>query len=181
MSLLILRSPTSQLILQPFCRFTYITAHSPTLMLVHLRHSSFSNHSFASPTSQAIHLIHLVSRPCSYLMCPLFYCSKYGNPSSTLAVSVPITITIKLGFVSVNGPRESYFVDAWTLPVCVAWLSTPTGAQGRRSARNSFSEDITMYQRRFSRPENLTECPVLTQSLTNRCFKNLLLESVPIA
>ena len=44
-------SPTSQLILQPFPRFTYVTAHSPTLTLLHLRHSSFSNPSFASPTS----------------------------------------------------------------------------------------------------------------------------------
>ena len=32
--------------------------------------------------------------------------------SSTLAVSVPINISIKFGFVSVNGPRETYFVDA---------------------------------------------------------------------
>ena len=32
--------------------------------------------------------------------------------SSTLAVSVPINLSIKLSFVSVNGPRETYFVDA---------------------------------------------------------------------
>ena len=32
--------------------------------------------------------------------------------SSTLGVSVPIILSIKLGFVSVNGPRETYFVDA---------------------------------------------------------------------
>ena len=32
--------------------------------------------------------------------------------SSTLAVSVSINLSIKLGFVSVNGPRETYFVDA---------------------------------------------------------------------
>ena len=32
--------------------------------------------------------------------------------SSTLAVSVPIIFSIKLGFVSVNGPRETYFVGA---------------------------------------------------------------------
>ena len=38
-------------------------AHSPTLTLLHIRHSSFSNASFASPTSQALHLIHLASRP----------------------------------------------------------------------------------------------------------------------
>ena len=51
-------SPTTRLILQPFRRFTYVTAHSPTLPLHHLRHSSFSNPSFASPTSQALHLSH---------------------------------------------------------------------------------------------------------------------------
>ena len=55
-------SPMSQLILQPFHHFTYITAHFPTLLLLHLHHSSFSNPSFAS-TSQALHLIHLASHP----------------------------------------------------------------------------------------------------------------------
>ena len=34
-----------------------------------------------------------------------------GN-SSTLAVSFSINLSIKLGFVSVNGKRETYFVDA---------------------------------------------------------------------
>ena len=63
-SILYVTSPTSQLILQPFRRFTYVTAHSPILPLLHLRHSSFSNHSFASPTSQSLPLIHLASRPC---------------------------------------------------------------------------------------------------------------------
>ena len=43
--------------------FTYVTAHSPTNPLLHLRHSSFSNSSFASSTSQALHLRHLASRP----------------------------------------------------------------------------------------------------------------------
>ena len=56
-------SPTSQLNFQPFRRFTYVTAHSPTLPLLHLRHCSLSNPSFASPTSQDFHLIHLASRP----------------------------------------------------------------------------------------------------------------------
>ena len=31
--------------------------------------------------------------------------------SSTLAVSVPINLSIKLVFASVNGPKETYFVD----------------------------------------------------------------------
>ena len=57
-------SHMSQLILQPLRRFTYVTVHSPTLPLLHLRHSSFPNPSFASPTSQALHLVHLASRPC---------------------------------------------------------------------------------------------------------------------
>ena len=57
-------SPTSQLILQPFRRFTYVTTHSPTLPLLHLSHSSFSNPYFTSPTSQALHLRHLAIRPC---------------------------------------------------------------------------------------------------------------------
>ena len=37
-----------------FRRFTYVIAHSPTLPLLYLRHSSFSNPSVASPTSQFI-------------------------------------------------------------------------------------------------------------------------------
>ena len=57
--------PTSQLILQPLRCFTYVTVHSPTLPLLHLRYSTFSNPSFASPTSQDYHLRHLTSRPCS--------------------------------------------------------------------------------------------------------------------
>ena len=65
--------PTSQLILQPFRRFTYVTLHSPAVPLLHQRHSSFSNPSFASSTSQALHLRHLGSRPCceysSILLC----------------------------------------------------------------------------------------------------------------
>ena len=32
--------------------------------------------------------------------------------SSTLAVSVPINLSIKLGFVSLNDHRETYFVEA---------------------------------------------------------------------
>ena len=46
--------PTSRLNLQPFCRFTYVTAHSPTLLSLYLRHNSFFNPSVALPTSQLI-------------------------------------------------------------------------------------------------------------------------------
>ena len=57
--------------------------HSPTLTLLHLRHSSFFNPSFphlrhssfynlsvASLTSQALHLRHLASRPCYFVTLP---------------------------------------------------------------------------------------------------------------
>ena len=43
--------PTSQLILQPLHRFTYVIAHSPILPTLYLRHSSFYSPSVASPTS----------------------------------------------------------------------------------------------------------------------------------
>ena len=79
-------SPKLQLILQPFRRFTYITAHSPTLPLLHLRHSSFSNPSFSSPKSQDFHLCHLASRPCS-MCCNRWgqghFCKRCSNSSST--------------------------------------------------------------------------------------------------
>ena len=66
-------SQTSLLILQPFRRCTYVTAHSSTVPLFHQCHSSFSNTSFASPMSQTLHLCHLASSPCyefsSILLC----------------------------------------------------------------------------------------------------------------
>ena len=43
--------------------YSHSKAHSPTLMLLHLHHSSFFNPSFASPTLQSLHLIHLASCP----------------------------------------------------------------------------------------------------------------------
>ena len=64
-SKLLVASPTSHLILRYLRRLTYVTAHSSTIPLLHLRHSSFSNPSFASPTSQDFHLRHLASRPSS--------------------------------------------------------------------------------------------------------------------
>ena len=32
--------------------------------------------------------------------------------SSTLGVTIPINLSIKLGFISVNDHRETYFLDA---------------------------------------------------------------------
>ena len=81
-------SPTSQLILQPFRRYIYVTAHSPTLTLLDLRHRSFSNPSFASPTSQALHLIHLMSRAHSPTFPSLHLRhNSFSNPSVALSTS----------------------------------------------------------------------------------------------
>ena len=87
------------LILQASRRFTYVTAHSPTL-----RHfTSVTAHSptlpFALPTSQLIpqpffrfsyvtgfHLRHLASRPCQYHFfgqISVNHCSLVGNTSTT--------------------------------------------------------------------------------------------------
>ena len=45
--------------------------------------------------------------------------------SSTLALYVQINLSIKLDLVSVNGPREIYFVDALRADPVVQWLSYP--------------------------------------------------------
>ena len=47
-------STLAELILQALRHFTYVTAHSPTLPSLYLRHSSFYNPSVASLTSQLI-------------------------------------------------------------------------------------------------------------------------------
>ena len=80
-------SPTSQLILQPFRRFTYVTAHSTTLPLLQLRLSSFSNPSFASSTSQALHLIHLSSAHSPTFPLLNLRHSSFSNPSVALPTS----------------------------------------------------------------------------------------------
>ena len=46
--------------------------------------------------------------------------------SSTLAVSVPINLSIKLGFVSVNGLRETYFVGGCTYYRMTVWADVHT-------------------------------------------------------
>ena len=88
-------SPTSQLILQSFPCFTYITAHSSTLPLLHLRHSSFSNPSFASPTSQIFTCItwraaHAATQPLWNLYIVLIFvtaCSRHGSPWNMKALT----------------------------------------------------------------------------------------------
>ena len=100
--------PTSQLILQHFRRFTYVTAHSPTLSLLHLRHSSFSNLSFASITSQALHLSHLASRP-------------WFHPIPSITTYLPqiyfsISLYLRLAFLNNSFPQD------FPLNLCISGL-----------------------------------------------------------
>ena len=71
--------------LQAFCHFTYVTAHSPTLPSLYLRHNSFSNHSVASPTSQLIlqHFRHFTYVTTHSPTLPLLHLrhSSFSNPS----------------------------------------------------------------------------------------------------
>ena len=76
------------------CRFTYVTAHSPTLLLLHLHYSTFSNPSVALPKSQLIlqpfccftyitvHSQTLVALPTSQLIFQSFCCFTYVTSSS---------------------------------------------------------------------------------------------------
>ena len=77
--------PTSQLILQPFCRFTYITAHSPNLLSLYLHHSSFSNPSVALPISQLIlqpfHCFTYITNHSPTLLSLYLPHSSFSNPS----------------------------------------------------------------------------------------------------
>ena len=112
-------SPTSQLILQPFRRFTYVTDHSPTMPLIHLRHSSFSNPSFASPTSKALHSLlilqpfrhltyvttHSATLPSLYLRHSSFFNPSVASPTSQFILQ-PF---FRLSYVtssSLNSPGE---------------------------------------------------------------------------
>ena len=68
------------LILQPFCHFTYITTHSPTLPSLYLRQSSFSNPSVASSTSQ-------------FILQP-FFCFSYITSSSLNSWGEPSMVCV---------------------------------------------------------------------------------------
>ena len=97
-------SPTSQLIIQPFHRFTYVTAHSPTLPLLHLRHSSFSNPYVASPTSQLIlqsffRFSYLTGSSFTSPGEPPMVCLAVVNGFSTYREYIDLTCTVLMLFI----------------------------------------------------------------------------------
>ena len=99
-------SPTSQLILQPFPRFTYstsqlilqhfrcftyVTDHSPTSQALHLiEHSSFSNPSLALPTVRHNSFSNpSVASPTSQLILQLFFRLSYVTRFSLTSPGEP--------------------------------------------------------------------------------------------
>ena len=97
------------LIRKPFRHFTYVTTHSPTLPLLHLSHSSFSNPSVVSPTSQLI----LQTLPLLYLRQSSFFkpfcCFTYvtaHSPNPSVALPTLQLILQTLPFLKL---RQSSF------------------------------------------------------------------------
>ena len=123
-------SPTPQLILQPFRRFTYATAHSPTpsfasptsqlcssptFSSLDLRHSSFSNPSVASPTSQLI--------PQTLLLLPLRHSSAHSPTFSSLHIRQS-----SFSNPSVASPMSAHFPTLLLLHLCHSSFSNPSVA-----------------------------------------------------
>ena len=122
-------SPTSQLILQPFRRFTNVTAHTPTLLSLYQRHSSFSNPPVALPTSQ---LILQPFRCFTYITAhfptlPLLHLhhSSFSNPSFTSPTSQALHLIhlasrpwnkLRKHFCS-TGSQPSYRLRCRTCPI----------------------------------------------------------------
>ena len=128
--------PTSQLILQPFRCFTYITAHSPThsvasptsqlilqpIPLLHLRHSSFSNPSVALPTSQ------LILQPI-----PLLHLrhNSFSKPSVTLPTSQLILQPFRcFTYVTVHSPALLSLLLRHRIFTYVTWRAAHDGVYG---------------------------------------------------
>ena len=80
--------PTSQLILQPFRHFTYVTDHSTALPLLHLRHRQLTYVTAHSPTLPPLYIHHSslsnpsVASPTSQFMLQLFFRFSYVTSSS---------------------------------------------------------------------------------------------------
>ena len=146
---LFVTSPTSQLILQHFRRFTYVAAHSPILPWLHLRHSSFFNPSFSSPTSQALHLNHLTSRS-SMTMHFQQLCRK-------LFFSVS-AVTTQLSYVTPLLNHSLLDVSLYFISLCIFWhrylhigggyslgaVESTKMAVGRKSYREGFTVQLTV-------------------------------------
>ena len=131
------------LILQAFRHFTYVTAHSPTLPSIYLRHSSFSNPSVALPTSQLIvHPFHCFTYFTAHSpTLPTLYLrhSSFSNPSVTSPTSQFILQPFfRFSYVtssSLNSPGEPPMARSYRSYLCLVKLSTLVPDVGRQVGR----------------------------------------------
>ena len=89
--------------------FTYIRTHSPTLLSLYLRHSSFSKLFVASPTSQLVlqpfHRLRIIDTKIDKPKAPSFSNSSVALPTSQLILQ-PFCCFI---YVTVHSPTLFYF------------------------------------------------------------------------
>ena len=97
---------------QPFLHFTYVTAHSPTVPSLYLRHSSFYNPSIASLTSK------LILQP--------FFRFSYVTGSSFTSSGEPPMERVKVccakGNVRVNAIRWQVFYSVYEVRTVYKWV-----------------------------------------------------------
>ena len=156
----------SQLILQPFCCFIYVTANSPTLLLPLLRHRiftySFSKLSVTSTTSQLILILqafhhftyvtaHSPTLPSLYLRHSSFSSPPVTSPTSQLILEPFFCFSYFTGFSltspgeppMVSGPSLWFFhlgeeiVIAWTHIGWVRWMFQNLPLPAAQEVRNS--------------------------------------------
>ena len=146
----------SQLILQHLRRFTYVTAHSPTLLSLHLRHSLLSNHSFASPTSQA-ELIHQPFRHFTYvtthsptLLSLYLRHSSFSNPSVALPTSQLILQPFRcFTYVTGHSPTLLSLLLCHRIFTCVTWRAAHAALRYCCWVLRHFLTSYVGHQRRF--------------------------------
>ena len=93
------------LILQPFRHFICITAHSPSLLSLYLRHSTLSNPSIASPMSQ------LIRQP--------FFCFSYITGSSLMSPGELHMFSRAFQYLElqyIKGLKDVQF-SRWSMPI----------------------------------------------------------------
>ena len=98
----------SQLILQPFRRFTYVTAHSPVLPSHHIRHSSFSNYPSLRLRHSSFSKLSLASPMSQHTLQP-FLCFTYVIAHS------PTFPSLNIGHRSFSNPSVASFTSQHTV------------------------------------------------------------------
>ena len=91
---------------------TYVTTHSPTLTLLHLRHSSFPNTSIASPMSQLMSRAHCPTFLSLHLHHSSFSNSSVASPMSQLILQLFCLFT----YVTAHSPHFFCFSYITTHP-----------------------------------------------------------------